>query len=112
MLRDHHDSLNGEPSAAVVKEILERRAEQVDDEDVVQTFLSEVVYIGDTGAADENLVGSVLISKLRCIALSRFEFDGHLLIVQQIGTLENNTKGTLSDLLADPVVDADDVGRA
>ena len=39
-----------------------------------------------------------------------YKFDGHLLVVQQISPLENNAKGTLSDFLSDPVVDADDVG--
>jgi hypothetical protein len=62
-------------------------------------------------AAHKNLVRSVLISKLRCIALARLKLDGNRLAVEQVGSLENDTKGTLSDLLADPVVDADDVGR-
>lgn len=38
-----------------------------------------------------------------------YEFDGDLLVVQQIGSLKNNTKGTLADLLPHPVMDADDV---
>jgi uncharacterized Zn finger protein len=42
-------------------------------------------------------------------ALATHKFDGHLLVVEQVGSLENDTKGTLSNLLADPVVDADDV---
>lgn len=39
------------------------------------------------------------------------KFDGHLLIVEQIGTLKDDTKGALPDFLSDSVVDADDVGR-
>lgn len=42
-------------------------------------------------------------------ALATHKFDGHLLVVQQIGSLKDDSKGTLSDFLADPVVDADDV---
>lgn len=42
-------------------------------------------------------------------ALATYEFDGHLLVVQQIGSLKDDSKGTLSNFLADPVVDADDV---
>lgn len=42
-------------------------------------------------------------------ALATHKFDGHLLVVQQIGSLKDDSKGTLSNFLADPVVDADDV---
>lgn len=38
-----------------------------------------------------------------------YEFDGDLLVVQQIGALEDDTKGTLANLLPHPVMDADDV---
>lgn len=38
------------------------------------------------------------------------EFDSDLLVVEQVGTLEDDTKGTLSDLLAHSIVNADDVG--
>ena len=42
-------------------------------------------------------------------ALATHKFDGHLLVVQQIGALKDDSKGTLSNFLADPVVDADNV---
>ena len=38
-----------------------------------------------------------------------YEFDGNLLVVQKIRSFENDTKRTLSDLLADSVVDTDDI---
>lgn len=38
-----------------------------------------------------------------------YEFDGDLLVVQQVGTLENNTERTLANLLPHPVMHADDV---
>lgn len=81
----------------------------------------------------ENLVGAVLVSQLGSVALSRFlswalarrgraetrkcnqsgasglrgtdEFDGDLLVVEQIGAFEDDTKRTLTDLLAHTVVD-------
>jgi hypothetical protein len=40
-----------------------------------------------------------------------YEFDGHLLIVQQVCPLEYDPKRALADLLAHAVVDADDIGR-
>lgn len=90
LLGDHHHGLGREPAVAVVKQIFETRAEQVDHKDVVQPFLSEIVDIGDTSydrvskgghanqpgstltASDQNLVRPVLISQLWRIALARF----------------------------------------
>ena len=40
---------------------------------------------------------------------STYKFDGHLLVVEQIGAFENDTKGALADLLAYSVVDTDDI---
>jgi hypothetical protein len=40
-----------------------------------------------------------------------YEFDGHLLIVQQIGAFENDAEGALANLLADAIMHADHVGR-
>lgn len=49
LLGDHDDRLDGEAAVAVVEQVFQRRSEQVDDEDVVQTLLAEVVDIGDAG---------------------------------------------------------------
>lgn len=37
------------------------------------------------------------------------KFDRYLLIVQEIGALENDTERALSNLLADSVMDTDDI---
>lgn len=37
------------------------------------------------------------------------KFNGDLLIIQQIGAFKYDAKGSLSDLLADAIVNADDV---
>jgi hypothetical protein len=49
LLSHHHNGLCGEPAVAVIEEILERRAEKVDNKDVVKTLLSEIVDIGNSG---------------------------------------------------------------
>lgn len=158
LLGDHDDGLDGESAAAVVEEVLERGAEEVDDEDVVKTLLAKVVDIGDTGwrrirgiagrgwrgerggltIAYEDLVGAVFVSQLGSVALARFlrdglarrvgarrnesirrgivqngetdKLDGNLLVVEQVGAFENDTKRALTNLLAHAVVDTDDVG--
>jgi hypothetical protein len=62
-------------------------------------------------AANENLVRAVLVTQLRSIALARLELDSHLLLVEQVGALEDDSKGALPYLLPDAVVDAHDVRR-
>lgn len=49
LLSSHDDSLDAEFTTAHVEEVLERRSEQVDDEDVVKAFVSKVVDLGDAG---------------------------------------------------------------
>jgi hypothetical protein len=59
--------------------------------------------------AYESLVRAIFIVQLRSFALARLEFYGNLLLVEQVDALENDAKGALANLLADVVVDADDV---
>jgi hypothetical protein len=62
-------------------------------------------------AAHEDLVRAVLVAQLGSVALARLELDGDLLLVEQIGALEDHAKATLANLLPDAVVDAHHVGR-
>jgi hypothetical protein len=39
-----------------------------------------------------------------------YEFDGDLLVIQQVCPFKNNPKRTLSDFLADPIMDTNDIG--
>lgn len=45
---DHDHGLNGEASAAVVEQVFQTGAEQIDHQYVVKAFLTEVVYIGNS----------------------------------------------------------------
>lgn len=60
-------------------------------------------------ASHEDLVGAVLIAQLGSVALARLELDGDLLLVEQVGALEDDAKGALSNLLADAIMHAHDV---
>lgn len=44
---DHHHSLDGESPVAMVEEIFQARAQEIDHQDVVQTFLPEIIHIRD-----------------------------------------------------------------
>lgn len=76
----------------------------------MQTFLTKVVDLRYTWTSCEDLVSPVLISELWCITLSRLKFDGYSLRVEKIGAFEDDTEGSFSNLLADSIVNADDVG--
>ena len=88
-LLGHHDNcLDGEASVAMIKEILKGWSEQVDNQDVVETFLAKVVDIWNARceiiskmllsicavrlltASDEDLVGTVLVAQLWCVRLA------------------------------------------
>lgn len=93
LLRSHTNGLDAELAPTHVKEVFEVGAEQVDDEDIVQTLLTEVVDLGDTGwmrcrmrtraprsmrkaetrtGTVERSVRPVLVSQLRSFGLARF----------------------------------------
>ena len=44
----HAACLDAELSSAHIEEVLERRSEQVDDENVMETFLAKVVHLRNT----------------------------------------------------------------
>jgi hypothetical protein len=62
-------------------------------------------------AAHKDLVRAILVSQLRSITLPRLELDSDLLLVEQVGALEDDAEAALADLLADAVVDTHDVAR-
>ena len=84
----HDHSLYRKPSVAVVEQIFQGGSKEINDQDVVKTFLAEIIYIGNSSyqvlactptivskvltASNKDLVCPVLISQLRCIAFSRF----------------------------------------
>lgn len=136
------DSLQRESAATVVEEVFQRRAEQIDYEDVVKTLLPEVVHVGNAGCRASVLIRepsgrtrgqtngnqqgscrscthlaieehrSCEVPRVRRLAnqLSReeatrcclsavwvegvrtYEFDGDLLVVQEVGSLEDDTE--------------------
>lgn len=47
---------------------------------------------------------------LTVVARDTYKFDSHLLVVQEICALEDDTEGALADFLSYPIVDTHDVG--
>lgn len=70
LLGSHDDGLDGKFAPAHVKEVFQRWAEEVDDEDVVKPLLPKVVDLRDARASCEDFVCAVLVSQLWCITLA------------------------------------------
>lgn len=107
LLRSHADGLDRELTAAHVEQVFQVRSQQVDGQHIVQTLLSEMVYLRHSQSAVESAVGPVLVAQLRRVRLARFKLDGHWLASNQIRSLEDDTEGALADLLADTEMVAD-----
>ncbi len=108
--RDHlhrnlHHRLHRELPAAPVEEVLQRRAEQVDHEDVVQPLLPEVVGRRNALDSDEMHVCSVLVPELWCLCLAWLELDRHRDPVDEVCALEDHPKRPFTDLFPDLVVE-------
>lgn len=53
LLGDHDNSLGREATVAVIEQVFEGRTQQVNDEDVVKSLLTEVVNVGNTSCGHE-----------------------------------------------------------
>nr|POF16451.1 hypothetical protein CFP56_23969 [Quercus suber] len=115
LLGDHDDGLDGEAAPAVVEEVFQTGPQQetcqraIDVLHGVGGWNEQRRGPGKLTAADQNLIGAVLIAQLRSVALARLELDGDLGVVEEVGTLEDDAEAALADLLAHAVVHTDDV---
>jgi hypothetical protein len=79
------DGLQGELAVAEVEEILQRRAEQVQDHGVVIALGAEPAHEWDTDAASKGLVDASFILELRMLCFDALELDGDLLTGDDVG---------------------------
>ena len=86
LIGEEQDSLQGELAVAEVEEVLEGRAEQVQDHGVVVALGSEPADKGDADTASERLVDAGLIFELGVLRLDALELDGDLLTRDDVGT--------------------------
>lgn len=85
LVGEQEDGLEGEFAVAEVEEILEGRAEQVEDHGVVVALGAEPSYEGNAHAAGEGLVDASLILELRVLGLDGLKLDGNLLTGDDVG---------------------------
>jgi hypothetical protein len=86
LIGEEQDGLQGELAVAEVEEVLEGRAEQVQDHGVVVALGSEPADKGDADTASERLVDAGLIFELGVLGLDTLELDGDLLAGDDVGT--------------------------
>lgn len=79
LVGDKEDGLERELSAAVVEQVLERRAESVNDQSVEVALLPEPSHSRDTNPTVQRLVCLLLVSEYLGIISNEREFYGDLL---------------------------------
>ena len=85
LVGEQEDSLEGEFAVAEVEQILEGRAEKVEDHGVVVTLGAEPSDERNADAASKRLVDAGLILELRVLGLDRLKLDGNLLAGDDVG---------------------------
>jgi hypothetical protein len=89
LVGQEQDGLQGELAVAEVEEILEGRAEEIEDHGVVVTLGAEPADEGDTDTAGKRLVDTSLIFELRVLGLDAFKLDGNLLTRDDVSAWKN-----------------------
>lgn len=79
LVGEEQGRLERELAVAKVEQVLERRAEQVEDHGVVVAFDAEPAHERDADAAGEGLVDLGLVLELGVLGLDGFELDGDFL---------------------------------
>jgi hypothetical protein len=79
LIGEQEDGLERELAVAEVEEILQGRAEQIEDHGVVVALSTKPAHEGDTDTAGEGLVDASLILKLRVLSLDTLKLDSNLL---------------------------------
>ena len=85
LVGEQEDGLEREFAVAEVEEILEGRAEEVEDHGVVVTLGAEPSDERNADAASERLVDAGLILELRVLGLDGLKLDGNLLAGDDVG---------------------------
>lgn len=86
------DRLQRKLAVAKVEQILQRRAEKVEDHGIVITLGAEPANEGDPDAAGKRLVDAGLILKLGVLGLHALKFDGNLLAGDDVSAEVNVTE--------------------
>merc|ERR1712166_500181 len=80
LISQHEDGLQGELAFAVVEQVFERGAQQVNNHDVVVSLNAEPVHIRHTNSTLQDTVELGLVEQLRMLGADGFQLDGNLLV--------------------------------
>jgi hypothetical protein len=102
LIGNHKDSLQGESTTALVELVLEGRAEEVHNHEVVGILGSKVVDLGESGSILQLTVDLVFVTQLRASGAMLFELDGDLLAISADSEV-NVSKGPSANAFGDSV---------
>ena len=101
LVGQEEDGLQRELAVAEVEEILERRAEEIEDHGVVVTLGAEPADQGNTDTAGKRLVDAGLIFELRVLGLDAFKLDGNLLTRDDVSACRKELEDVHQERVAD-----------
>lgn len=91
LVREKKHSLQAELPVAEVKQVLERRSEEIHDHCIVVALRAEPPHKGDSDTARQCLVDLGLVLELGVLGFDRLELDGNLLAGNDVDSEVNVT---------------------
>lgn len=104
----HQHRFNCEMSRTKIKQIFQRRTEQIHYQHVEISFGTKVTDARNSHAARHQFVQFVLVQQLRMTGVDAFHFDGHLFAAQNADAQVNVTETAAANFPDDPVLGRDD----
>jgi len=85
LIGKQENRLESEATVAEVEEILETRAEEIQDHGIVVTFGAKPAHKGNADTTSQRLVNASLVLELRVLSLDAFELDSNLFARDDVG---------------------------
>jgi len=94
LIGQHEDGLQGELAFAIVKQVFERGAQQVNNHDVVVSFNAKPVNIRHTNSTLQDTVELGLVEQLRMLGADGFQLDSNLLVGSDVSSVVDVSEGS------------------
>lgn len=107
LVGEEKDRLQSKLAVAEVEEILQARAQEVQDHGIVVTLGTEPADKGDTDTASQRLVDAGLIFELGVLGLHALQLDGNLLSRYDVGAQVDVAERSRSNLSTNTVLVTD-----
>ena len=112
LLSKHAYRFHAISSSTHIKKIFQGWTKQINAENVMQSFLTKIINVGDTNRTGENFVRTVFVAQLRSVGFPWFKFNRDLLVVKEVCSFVDDAKAAFADLPPDTIMHPNDIGRS